>query len=105
MATATVPHHAKLVWPCGCYTHGPDHELTRCPLHEAAEALASALQAALEALQADVAGDCPHCNGEGSWTDDEPPRMIPVRHMTDCPITLARAALQAAGHTEATPCR
>lgn len=75
------------------------------PTTPVTDALVVALQAALAALQADVASDCPHCSGEGSWTDDEPPRMITVRHTADCPIPLALGALRAAGRTEAAPCR
>ncbi len=86
---------------------GQGHRDDNAQLLLAAPDLVAALQAALQALQADVAGDCPHCNGEGSWTDQpgSEPRPTPVRHKTDCPITLAQAALRAAARSEATPCR
>lgn len=64
--------------------------------------LLAAASDALACLESDVASDCPWCEGEGSWTDENPPRMVDVRHKGYCAIVSLRAAL-ARAEPSATP--
>ena len=59
----------------------------------AAPELLEACKILLPIVEDVVAADCPHCGGEGSWTNKKPHQMIPVRHKEGCPVLVARAAI------------
>lgn len=64
--------------------------------------LHAGLRAAVDAMEGEVAADCRWCDGDGSWTGGQRPRMVPVRHKDGCPYETARAVcvLYEAKHRE-----
>lgn len=67
--------------------------LANAALMAAAPDLLEACKAALPGLEDAIAADCPWCGGEGGWTNDDPLRMVAVRHKGGCPVLLARTAI------------
>ena len=55
--------------------------------------LLAACNDALIHLESDVTSECPWCQGEGSWTNDQLMQMIPVQHKDGCPILVCRTAI------------